>query len=385
MQLKGIATLAMTLALSVSAPAAAAEPDPGAVPTIESHEVVDPVFSADIKSTLYFQRDEGGIPQVDEDATVFETLIVLDGKVAEHDNLRGQLLVDVVSSASMRREHNKQYRALQTGASGVVHLQGGLGWTHHFTDVDLGLQGSYAFEYAYQSIGAGAHAAFHLAERNTTLGVSFQGYFDTVRMIRFNGVDEADQARNTCSATAEWTQILTPDSLMNVTFGHTQQTGFLATQYNSVFVDGVEDYEKLPDSRARESLTVRYKHGVFEDDAIEVGGQYYHDDWGADAGTVDLRYDLLVHDQRILLEPSYRFHIQTAIDAYKPSFEVAQQYQTSDPDMGDFMGHMVALRASFIHMDFLGLGGTWDMGASYYYKDNGLHMAWFDLGYHFDL
>jgi len=38
-----------------------------------------------------------------------------------------------------------------------------------------------------------------------------------------------------------------------------------------------------------------------------------------------------------LMEYNYRFYVQCEADYYKESFTSAQRYQTSDPDLGDFL------------------------------------------------
>lgn len=40
--------------------------------------------------------------------------------------------------------------------------------------------------------------------------------------------------------------------------------GYLATQFNSVWINGVEDYEVLPDDRDRVSATLRFKQAIGE-------------------------------------------------------------------------------------------------------------------------
>lgn len=356
-------------------------PEPAKTPSTAA--VHAPVVDAAVKGALYFQKDSGGNERVDEDARVFEALIVVKGHASPNDTISARALVDVVTAASIKREHNSRFRALQSGASGVVHLGAGLGYHHEFETVGLGLNGSYAWEYAYRSVGAAANAVWHTDDKNTTIGLAIQSFFDDVLMIRYNGDNEADKTRTTLGGTLHFTQILTPESLLTVSFEHTQQFGFLATQFNSVWVDGKETYEALPDGRARESLTGRYKHGVFEADAIEAGLRYYHDDWGADAGTADLRYFLSLLDRKILLETNYRFHLQTAVDAYRKDFPTQLKNMTSDPDLGEFMAHMVGLKASFTDLDLLGLHSTWDISGNYYHRDNGLQMFWFQLGYRF--
>lgn len=328
----------------------------------------------------YIQTDSGGIAEIDEDAAIVEGIIVLDMDLGDSDRLKVKATVDVVSSASIRREHNRSYRALQSEATGSIRGSASLGWLHSFGDFDLELRGAGGAEYAYRSMGGGTTLTWRLFDKNTTLSVGVDALFDTVAMIRYDGRDEADEARTTVTSGLTWTQILTPRSLMNLSAGFTHQSGFLAGQFNSVFVSGTEDYEILPGSRDRVSLTGRYKHAIGQLDAIEVGARVYADDWGIGSGTAELRYFLHLSESH-QLELDYRFYAQGGADHYRASFAEAQQFQTSDPDLGDFTGHLGGLQFRILGEAGAGGAGSWNFGLSYYYRDNGLSMAWLTLGH----
>ncbi|MFT7582026.1 MAG: hypothetical protein ACI9MR_003707 [Myxococcota bacterium] len=337
------------------------------------------------KAATYVQIDSGGIEEVDEDGFVLEAIVFLDHDLGLTDRVSAKVLVDVVSSASITRDHNKNYRALQSGASGVTRVTGTLGWMHRFGDIDLSLHGSAAAEYAYTSFGGGATVSARLFEKNTTLSLGVDAYFDSVRMIRFNGDDEADEAKNSVTASLAWTQILSPLSLLNATAAYTRQDGFLAGQFNSVFTDDAgEDFEITPDARDRYSLTARYKHAVGSYDAIEFGGRVYNDSWGILGGTTDLRYFLHASPEH-LFELTYRFHRQGGADFYKPHFTTAQTLQTSDPDLGDFNGHMVGVHYRLLDLEKPGPADEFDIGLYGYLRDNGLTMVWLSLGFSWDL
>ena len=334
-----------------------------------------------IKSSFYHQTDGGGNEAIDEDASVFETIVFVNKNIDENDDVSVRILADLFSAASVERAHNPEYRANQSGASGDFVAGGTLGWKHAFDRWDWASNTSISKEYSYLSLGVGTSGSLRFNEDNSTLSLSLQTYQDTVDMIRFNGLKDPEEDRNTYTANLSLTQILTPRSLVDITYSHTEQDGFLATQYSSVFINGVEDFEILPDARSRDSLTVRYKHAVGDTDAWEAGLRQYTDDWGINATTLDLRYFKYVNT-RLLLEPTYRLHTQSEADYYKPSFTVAEPFQTSDPDLGDFLGHMVGLKANLLDREILWLKGDFDVGAYFYTRDNGLDMFWLTFGYH---
>ena len=334
-----------------------------------------------VKFLAYSQSDSGGIEEIDEDASIFESVIIYSNKITERDTLSLRLLTDIVSSASIKREHNAQFRSLQSGASGTVYLNLNAGWQHQHDNWKYKVNLGGGSEYAYTSTNFGIGAVGELNGKNTTLSVNLQSFADTVRMIRFNGVEEADEGRDSFTFEIGLTQILTPKSLLNVTAHHSSQSGFLATQFNSVFVGGIEDYEILPDSRDRDSLTLRYKQALGQDMAYELGLRYYTDDWGIDGQTLDGRFFQYAFDRSVLLEYQYRYYVQNEADYYQESFSSAQAYQTSDPDLGDFTGHMFGIKSTFKDRVIMGKKGEWDVGVNYYTKDNGLDMIWIVSGF----
>ncbi len=334
-----------------------------------------------VKTTVYQQFDNGGIEEIDEDVSVFEALILVKKEIDDKNSANLRLLIDVVSAASIERNHNADYRALQSGASGSVYGNLSGGWTHSYDAVDLTATAGFGREYAYQSFNLGLNASTSFNENNTTLGFSLMTYFDTLDMIRFNGTEGPEEDRDSVNASINLTQLLSPRSLINLDLSHINQDGQLATQFNSVWINGVEDYEILPDARSRTAFTVRYKHAVGIRDAIEVGFRHYSDDWGIDAETVDTHYFKYVKQDSILLDMSYRLYSQGEADYYQPRFTEAHQYQTSDPDLGDFVGHMFGLNAVYLDSTFLGITGNWDTGVFFQTRDNGLDSFWLTAGF----
>lgn len=376
-----------------AADSAAVDPTPAAdQPTTElaGNDLFAPTVQREpgrlvVKLAAYNQTDSGGIEEVDEDASVFETIIFAEKPLTDTGSLNVRLIGDIVSAASIDRDHNANWNALQSGASGNYRVGAAVGWSEQRGD--LGLHGavSFAKEYAYTSLGLGAGTAYSWNDGATNVSADLQVYADTVQKIRFNGIDEGDEGRDTYTGTVSLTQFLTPESQLAATVSQTLQDGFLQTSYQSVFVDGIEQSEELPDSRSRTSMTLRYKHAIGDRDAIEGGARYYTDDWGVSATTAELRYFYHIQEGRILFEPTYRLHLQSEADYYQPSFSTLPEYRTSDPDLGDFTGHLIGLKTTFFDRRVFGWRGDIDVTAEYYTRDNGLDMFWLIFGYHMDL
>ena len=334
----------------------------------------------------YFQQfDGGGIPWLNEDARVFQAMALLDAPAGKRDRISVRVLTDIVTSASIRREQNDSFRALQSGASGVVHVDGRLGWSHAFDGWTLGAHASASWDYAYRSLGGGLSASIKLLDDNATLRFGASGFWDTLAMIRFNGEDQPNDNRWTASANVGWTHILTPLTVLDVSLSFTGQGGFLAGQFNSVLAGGSEAAEMLPSARNRFSLTARLKQGIGWRHAIEVGGRYYLDDWGIHAGTASAEYALwLDSTKRWLLRGGYRFHVQQAARAYATSFAAPLSLMTSDPDLGGFFGHSGTL-GLLVKSPFGPRGGDLDIEGNFYHRTTGLDLFWFSLGWKIEI
>ncbi|MBA3698860.1 MAG: DUF3570 domain-containing protein [Planctomycetes bacterium] len=361
----------------------------GLLPAADQQLEVQPLPLADsdrpgdltLKLSAYNQQDNGGIEQVDEDASVFEAVILARKQITDTGTLSLRALGDVVSAASIERAHNADWQAQQGGASGNYRVGLGGGWSEQGDQVDWRIGVQFAAEYAYLSSGANAGVTWNLPGRNTALSADLQVFMDTVDLIRFNGDEEGSEARDTYTLDLGWQQVLTPYDLLSLSLSHTEQSGFLATSYNSVFTPTSEYSEELPDSRSRTALTTRWRHSFGTDSAGEIGARYYTDDWGLSAVTLDVRYSHYLLGRRLLLEPTYRLHVQQAAKYYRESFiEPLSEYRTSDPDLGDFIGHMVGLKAGFLGGSLFGYKADWDVSLFAYDRDNGLSAFWVIIG-----
>ncbi len=345
----------------------------------QAEDVVPPDRFA-LHGTYYRQDDDGGNPFLDEDASIVETVLLVDKHIGARDALHVRLLADVISAAS--------YDAVQdagalTGASGENpgRLGASLGWSHTYDDdLSVTLDGSFANEYAYRSRGASALFTRSFLEDNVRLGLHLQSYRDIVRVVRFDGVDEGQEDRNTFSTRVSWTQVLSRLALLHLDVFYGYQRGFLATSFNAVQAGGVREFERVPDTRNRQSATLRYKHAVFAEDAVELSYRFYDDTWGIDAHTLELRYSHALDGQRVILQPSYRYYTQSEADFFGVSFPATRPLQSSDPDLGDFDGHMIALQVFWFDVDMFGQPCDYNLGASIYDRSDDLDLTWVNFG-----
>ena len=325
----------------------------------------------------------GGNPFIDEDETVYEALIVLDQKMSERDRMNLRFLGDLVSSASITRETNPMFQALQSHPSGNKHAEVGFGWTHDYDDYKFGYEASIGYEASeYVSAGWGLNLAVPLPGGNTEARLKYHGYLDSFRVKLFNGVQPRHDQRLTHTLEGGVTHVLTPKTVADITLSHTQQSGFLATTWHSVFVSGVEVSEQVPSSRRRDSVTVRVKQSLSKLNAVELGYRYYDDDWGIRSGTFEAKYFQYLFGRRLLVEPNYRYYDQKGARFFDRQFSVPLEFMTSDPDLGNFRGRSVGLKGTVIKAGWLpGRKADLSLSYDYYRRTDGITFYWAIFGY----
>lgn len=327
--------------------------------------------------------DHGGNPALDERETVYEAIIMVDKAIGERDRLNVRFLGDLVSSASVAKYNKPLFRALQSYPSGNKHGELGLGWQHKFDAFTAGIHGSFAYEASmFFSGGYGLDVSIPFNNDNTTVGIWLQGNTDHFQEKLFTGYNNGYDTRQTISGEIWVNQVLTPKTQVNLNYHHTEQYGFLATTYQSVFINGVEFAERAPDSRHRDAWTGRLKQAITDWNAFELGYRYYHDTWDINAHTVDLRLFQYLIPKRVMLQPSYRYYTQDAAFFYAMAFPTYFVQMTSDPDLGHFDGHDFGIGVTIFDAPFLPiLKADLDVSYHYYMKSDDLNLWWITVGY----
>lgn len=369
------------------------EPTQGSSPGAKTNDYGAPVTSAKEKEGLqsiafrlglYSKDDSGdgtaaGNPFLDEDLTVIQPSMILDWGLSDVSALSLTASVDWVSSASIERLGDRTTfpGTQQSGASGDYYVGLDVAYRRQLNSTTrAGGHLGFGKEYDYLSIGAGGDLAWQGADRNSTFSASLNGYFDSIDLIRYNGIETGSDNRTSIAGTFKWNRVLDSASSMQLGGTVSSQSGFLATPYNSVFVGGTtETSEVLPDSRMRFSLYGSYRHWVMEGGAAEFASRIYTDDWGLTGLSFEPRWYQQVGDN-LLMRFRYRYYDQSAAD-YFGAFPVAETYMTQDSDLGDFNSHTIGVRLIGYRN---GLQG-WDAGLDYVMRDDDLDHIIASFGY----
>lgn len=346
---------------------------------------LDSLFAA--RGIVYQQDDNGGNINTNEDATIYEGILLFQKRLNDTNAASIKAVGDIVTAASYddAREKAETISAATGYNPGRFNIE--TRWKYRSSDpnnnrLGFNIQASYGQEYAYRSTGYGLGVSQSLNEESTQLSAQFQYYDDTVRMIRFDGSKETDAPRDTFTSTLNLTQTLTPISLIDMSWVHSKQIGMLATSFNSVIINDERDIEKAPDLRVRDTLSVRYKHALGKD-SIQLGFSQYQDDWNITGSAIEARYFYRIREGRLTFESSYRFYTQDSADFFAPEFNAIQEYQTSDSDLGNFDGHSVGLLVSYWTSSWFTRSlSNYELGFNYYQRSDDLDFYWLTLGWY---
>jgi hypothetical protein len=232
------------------------------------------------------------------------------------------------------------------------------------------------------------------AEENAAVAVSLNQVLDWYDRFDLDGNRHGRAARSTTNLNASLTQVLSPTTIADLSYGGTWQTGTLGNTWGSVPLDdGTRGEERLPRERLRHALAVRLAQWLPWQAALKLRYRAYVDDWGirAHTGEVDLT-------QRIFgvvrLKASYRRHRQTAARFFTTSADPAStDVRTADSDLGAFTAETVG---GTIAVDIApasapaGTDALWrdlhvDIGYERYFRSDGLmvDVTTWGLGFRF--
>ncbi|MEZ6187156.1 MAG: DUF3570 domain-containing protein [Planctomycetota bacterium] len=415
-----LAGLAALCALAAPALAQDATPQRAEVPSSGGEETPseDPpgtgvagTGSVEVQIGLY-QNDDGtgdGNPFLDEELTVIEPVVVIDYNVTDRLAVGAQLSYDYVSSASIERLSNYPE---QSGASGDYYYGVNLNMRYKVNeDVQLGLHGGGSLEYDYTSVGFGGDTTLDWNDDNTTLKLGFNGFFDTVKVIRFNGTQEGDDTRISLTANVDLYQILSPTLHLSAGLSLTHQSGFLETAFNGVVLEdpnqplvGDRDpdafvnlanlppgvgivAEELPDTRIRVALYGELRKYFSSGTALSFRGRFYQDSWGIFSVAPEVRVYQWIVDDVFRVRFRYRFYLQTAADDYSERFFVSPSARptdvldpgterTQDSDLGDFTSHTLGLKFTIHATDSV----RFDLAGDYVLREDGIDQILLSAG-----
>lgn len=236
--------------------------------------------------------------------------------------------LDAMSSASLRNEAvaGDLRSTIQVTDADTITTRVGVHWEEPLTS---------------GTVGVGWRRS--LADDNAAVAVNASLTVDGFDVTDQTGTYLYKSARETTGVNVSVSQILSPTTVADATYGATWQHGTLAQTWNAVPVTGdVPTGEKFPRDRLRHAIAGRIaQHLPVTHSTVKAWYRYYRDDFGLAAHTVELTgYQYVV--PWLYVRAAYRFHRQTGVDFYTtamagmPGPDVAR---TADSDLAPFDAH----------------------------------------------
>lgn len=283
---------------------------------------------------------------------------------------------------------------------------------------------SFSNEYDYTSIGLGGGYAYLMNQKNTEFNVKFNVFLDQWRPIypiefrQFqwngtqwnsgifanttiwdsNGNTSTDyhpikfkpwqsSERNSYSVSLGLSQILNKNMQFSVFLDLVRQMGNLSTPYQRIyFADkpdffignpdmisvyttlqntGVyqlaDDVERLPSTRNKIPIGIRWNYYINEQFILRTYYRYYWDDWGIQAHTAQLETPIKISEKFSII-PNYRYSQQSSSDYFAPFNQhlSTERYYTSDYDLSEFQAHAYGIGLQYY--DLLNSKHIWKFG-----------------------
>lgn len=224
-----------------------------------------------------------------------------------------------------------------------------------------------------------------------------------------------NKGRNTYSISFSFSQILSKNAQFSLFFDLVKQQGWLANPMQRVYFADVDnffigngdsinnytsssntdvfqladDFERLPDSRFKIPIGLRFNYYLNETFVLRTYYRYYMDDWGVNSHTASVELPIKI-TPKFTLYPSYRYYTQTEAD-YFAGFDKhisTSDYYTSDYDLSKFNANQYGFGVTYTdiftkaHIWKFGLKSI-DLKYNYYKRNTGLTANYFAAGFKF--
>ncbi len=238
-------------------------------------------------------------------------------------------------------------------------------------------------EEPYRSSQLGAGASHSFADDNAVVAASVHQLLDELDRFNVYGTRMGRDYRSTTNANLELTQLLSPTTVGNLSYGGTLQKGELSNTWNAVALqNGKLGREYLPRSRLRHALVARIAQALPWEGALHVSYRFYADSWHVLAHT--LEYALYQRLGRALyLRFDYRIHVQNAPYFWTTLAPASKPpgLRSDDSDLAQLTAQTVGGAAS---LDLPLSGGVrdlhLDLGYARYFRSNDLRVNIYTCG-----
>jgi hypothetical protein len=297
--------------------------------------------------------------------TVWAPRLRVAGKLGESLGVETAIAMDAWTGASI------DVVTAATKAIFEIRKEVTAGGFYEFPNVTVSGGYRYSTENDYWSNGGIGTLTFDLASNNTTLAIAAFGSRDTVGRAKDPGFKEP---QSSIGGRLSLTQVIDPQSLVQVSWETTSVSGYQASPYRFVAIgndgtcagtpnsnlpprDGCGP-EVVPDERFRHAAVARTRRALGDHVSIGLEYRYYFDNWGVQSHTIMPDVALLITEANTL-GLDYRYYTQSEAEFYKPRYlEAADElrFRTRDRELSTLYANRLGLRYQY-HVD-LGDGSS---------------------------
>jgi hypothetical protein len=324
-----------------------------------------------------------------------EYLTVLEPQMevvaTQGDRLRHRLYVplDIVTAASPDAVDKHRDKVDAISSASRQNYAGTLDWTATYkldAATDASMRAGLHLEEPFRSWHGGLSASHAFADGATVLSGTLLQVYDWFDHFDILGFRSGRTARSTSTGSVALTQILTPTTMVNLSYGLTVQRGMLGNTWNVVPLEsGKLGPELLPTTRVRHALVGRAAQFLPWNGALKVYYRAYVDDWGIVGHSAEVTLTQRLAPI-VYLSALYRFHRQTGADFFTTLAPLTWDLRTADSDLARLDSQTIGGKVVFdvpldgeirlLHVDF---------GYERYFRTNDLtmNMLTWATGYRF--
>ncbi len=260
---------------------------------------------------------------------------LLDAELTSEARLRVMGLIDTIAGATPTGEKAAPGAPLPTALMEDERKAWNVDFAYQFPRVNVSVGHGVSRESDYVSKGYSLNTLIDFNQKNTLLRVGW-GHTDDRLMEPFWSVDREKTGDDLILGV---TQLLSPVFAVTVNLTYGRAEGFLSDPYKIVSTTRLAldpgTYYTPPENRPREKdkgILFLGANRRFErlDAALDASYRFYHDSFGIDAHTVELKW-LQRAGAHLIVEPSVRYHRQGAADFYYHDLDAAGVVTNYDP------------------------------------------------------
>ena len=286
--------------------------------------------------------------------------------------------IDIVTAASPDATDRHRAKVDAISSASRQNYAGTLEWTATYkvdAASDVSAVAGLHLEEPFRSWHGGISGAHAFAGGDTVLSGTLLEVFDWFDHFDILGFRSGRTARSTNTASLGVTQLLTPETIVNASYGLTVQRGELGNTWNVVpLASGKYGPELLPKERVRQALVGRLAQYLPWNGALRLYYRAYRDDWGITAQSVEVTL-LQRLAPFVYVAGVYRFHHQSSVDFFTTLAPLEQNLRTADSDLAFLDSHTIGGKIVFdvplrgeirmLHVD---------LGYERYFRTNDLQM-----------